>query len=98
LADGKLIGRDTVDSQGQSRRVDVLVDRLEEVGGLEITREREGVTEENAEEVAFRRHVVRRSHGRRDWGLGAWVPKVKVLCGGCGLGRTLGSAEQGEAF
>jgi hypothetical protein len=37
LADGELVGRDTIDSQGQSRRVDVLVDRLEEVGGLEIT-------------------------------------------------------------
>jgi hypothetical protein len=56
-----------------------LVDRLEEVGGLEITGERERVTEEDAEEVAFRRHVVRRSHGRRVWGLGAWVPEVKRL-------------------
>jgi len=79
LADGELIGRDTIDSQGQCRRVDVLVDRLEEVGGLEITRERERITEEDAEEVAFRRHVVRRSHGRRGWCLGAWVPVVKVL-------------------
>jgi hypothetical protein len=57
-----------------------LVDRLKEVGGLKITRERERVTEEDAEEVAFRRHVVRRSHGRRGWGLGAWVPVVKMLC------------------
>jgi hypothetical protein len=80
LADGEFVGRDTVDSQGQCRRVDVLVDRLEEVGGLEITRERERITEKDAEEVAFRRHVVRRSHGRRGWGLWAWVPKVKVLC------------------
>jgi hypothetical protein len=80
LADGELIGRDTVDSQGQCRSVDVLVDWLKEVGGLEITGKRERVTEENAEEVAFRRHVVRRSHGRRVWGLWAWVPKVKVLC------------------
>jgi hypothetical protein len=55
------------------------MDWLKEVGGLEITRERERVTEEDAEEVAFRRHVVRRSHGRRGLGLGAWVPVVKVL-------------------
>jgi hypothetical protein len=80
LADGKLVGRDSVHGKGQCRSVDVLVDRLEEVGGLEITRERERVTEKDAEEVAFRRHVVRRSHGRRGWGLWAWVPKVKVLC------------------
>jgi hypothetical protein len=56
-----------------------LVDWLKEVGGLKITGERECITEEDAEEVAFRRHVVRRSHGRRDWGLGAWVPVVKML-------------------
>jgi hypothetical protein len=45
------------------------MDRFEKVGGLEITGKRERVTKEDAEEVAFRRHVVRRSHGRRGWGL-----------------------------
>jgi len=40
-----------------------LMDRFEKVGGLKITRERERITEEDAEEVAFRRHVVRRGHG-----------------------------------
>jgi hypothetical protein len=38
------------------------MDRLKEVGGLEITGKRERVAEEYAEEVAFRRHVVRGSH------------------------------------
>ena len=54
--------------------------RLEEVGRLEVGWERERVTEEDAEEVAFRRHVVRRSHGREGLGVGAWVPLVKMLC------------------
>jgi hypothetical protein len=44
---------------------DVSVGRLEEVVVGKVWRERERVTEEDAEEVAFRRHVVRRGHGLR---------------------------------
>jgi hypothetical protein len=43
------------------------MDRLDEVGGLEGGRERKNVTEQDAEQVAFRGDVIRRDHGREMW-------------------------------
>ena len=88
LGDGEFVCGRAVDLQPEDRGGDLLVLRLEEVGRLEVWRERERVTEEDAEEVAFRRHVVRGSHGREGLGLGAWVPLVKMLndtAAGCRL-------------
>jgi hypothetical protein len=53
---------------------------IEEVGGLEVRREGESITEEDAEEVAFRGDIIRRDHGKRGvevWGRGC--PASNVL-------------------
>jgi hypothetical protein len=53
---------------------------IEEVRGLEVGREGESITEEDAEEVAFRGDVIRRDHEKRGgegWGRGC--PASNVL-------------------
>jgi hypothetical protein len=53
---------------------------LEEVGGLELRGKGEGVTQEYADEMAFRGDVVRRDHEKRGgegWGRGC--PASNVL-------------------
>jgi hypothetical protein len=53
---------------------------IEEVRGLEVGREGESITEEDAEEVAFRGDVIRRDHEKRGWeGWGRGGPASNVL-------------------
>ena len=81
LGDRQLVRRDAVRPKGEHRGDDVLVDGFKEVRRGQVTGQVEAVTQEDAEEVAFRRDIVRRSHGRKEGfgGLRAWVPCVKML-------------------
>ena len=70
LGDGQFVGDHAIELKRADGLGDVSVGRLEEVVVGKVWRERERVTEKDAEEVAFRRHVVRGSHGREGLGFG----------------------------